>query len=153
MNTSANTNQIHDITTGTARTAGFLRRGMAGALLAAAFAATAAGFAATAHADDSPPVPTAGICKTEPWGFLGSQRRTLCDGPIAKDGGWSRQRTIWVPAHYTTPTCTSYGGSSRSWSSSTSCTGGYFVNQRLVSDETYPVRPDTVLPDEPGHLD
>jgi hypothetical protein len=26
------------------------------------------------------------------------------------------------------------------------------VNERLVSNETYPVRPDTVLPDEPGHL-
>ncbi|ORV37917.1 hypothetical protein AWC00_22200 [Mycobacterium conspicuum] len=125
---------------------------MAGALLAAAFAATAAGWAATAHADDSPPVPTAGICKTELWGFLGSQRRTLCDGPIAKDGSWSRQRTIWVPAHFSTPICTSYGGSSSSWASHTSCTGGYFVNQHLVSDETYPVRPDTVLPDEPGHL-
>ncbi len=156
MNTSANTNQIHDITTsavGTARTAGFLRRGMAGALLAAAFAATAAGFAATAHADDSPPVPTAGTCKTEPWGFLGSQRRTLCDGPIAKDGSWSRQRTIWVPAHYSTPICSSRSSSSWSSSSYTDCYGGYFVNQRLVSDETYPVRPDTVLPDEPGHLD
>jgi hypothetical protein len=148
MNTSTITH-----TTGTTWTAGFLRRGIAGALLTAAFAATAAGFASTAHADDAPPVPTAGICKTDPWGFLGSQRRTLCDGPIAKDGSWSRQRTIWVPAHYSTPICTSYGSSSHSWSSSTSCYGGYFVNQRLVSDETYPVRPDTVLPDEPGHLD
>jgi len=26
------------------------------------------------------------------------------------------------------------------------------VNERLVSNETYPVRPDTVLSDEPGHL-
>jgi hypothetical protein len=25
------------------------------------------------------------------------------------------------------------------------------VNERLISNETYPVRPDTVLPDEPGH--
>lgn len=148
MNTSTNTSQN---TTSTTRPNNVLRRGVAGALLAAAFAATAAGWAATAHADDSPPVPTAGICKTEPWGFLGSQRRTLCDGPIAKDGSWSRQRTIWVPAHFSTPSCTSYGGSS-SWASRTSCTGGYFVNQRLVSDETYPVRPDTVLPDEPAHL-
>ena len=155
MNTSANTNQIHDITTsavGTARTAGFLRRGIAGALLAAAFAATAAGFAATAHADDSPPVPTAGTCKTEPWGFLGSQRRTLCESARSpKTAAGARHRTIWVPAHYSTPICSSRSGSSSS--SYTDCYGGYFVNQRLVSDETYPVRPDTVLPDEPGHLD
>jgi hypothetical protein len=26
------------------------------------------------------------------------------------------------------------------------------VNERLISNETYPVRPETVLPDEPGHL-
>jgi hypothetical protein len=150
MNTSA-MNQTPDTTTSIARTTGLLRRGMAGALLAAAFAATAAGFAATAHADDSPPVPTTANCKTEPWGFLGSQRRTLCDGPISSDGSWSRERTIWRPAHYSTPICTSRGGSS-SYSSYTDCSGGYFVNQSVVSNETYPVRPDTVLPDEPGHL-
>jgi hypothetical protein len=136
MNTSAHT--------GT----GFLRRSMAGALLATAFAATGLGLAATSHADPGAPAPTTANCKTEPWGFLGSQRRTLCDGPIAADGSWSRQRTIWVPAHYSTPICT-YGGDR--WHSSY-CSGGYFVDQRQVSNETYPVRPDTVLPDEPGHL-
>jgi hypothetical protein len=130
MNTSAIT-QIHN-TTITARATGILRRGVAGVLLAAGFAGTGFAFAAAAHADDTPPVPTAGICKTEPWGFLGSQRRTLCDGPIAKDGSWSRHRTIWVPAHFSTPICTSYGGSSSSWSSYTNCTGGYFVDQRLA---------------------
>ncbi len=36
--------------------------------------------------------------------------------------------------------------------SRTNCFGGYWVNERLISNETYPVRPDTVLPDEPGHL-
>ena len=152
MNTFANTNQIHDTTTGAARATGigFLRRGMAGALLAAAVVTTAAGFAATAHADDNPPVPTAANCKTEPWGFLGSQRRTLCDTAISSDGSWSRERTIWRPAHYSMPICTSHGGSSHS--SYTSCSGGYFVDQSVVSNETYPVRPETVLPDEPGHL-
>jgi hypothetical protein len=54
-----------------------------------------------------------------------------------------------VPAHFEVPFCLS-GGSSRY--SGTNCSGGYFINQRLVSNETYPVRPDTVLPDEPGHL-
>jgi hypothetical protein len=156
MNTSANTNQVHDTTTNTAHDMGigFLRRGMAGALLATAITATAVGFAAASHADDAPPAPNVGgpahagsICKTEPWGFVGSQRRTLCDGPISSDGSWTRERTIWTPAHRTMSTC-----SSTSYSSYTSCYGGYWVDQTLVSNETYPVRPDTVLPDEPGHL-
>jgi hypothetical protein len=162
MNTSANTNQNHDTTTSTARATGigFLRRNIAGALLAMAFASTGIGLAATAYADDGAPAPVtdataaapapATNCKTEPWGFLGSQRRTLCDGPIARDGSWSRERTIWAPAHYTPSTCSRYGGSQYS---SYSCSGGYFVPERMISNETYPVRPDTVLPDEPGHLD
>jgi hypothetical protein len=158
MNTSTNTNQTHDTMTSTARATGFLRRNIAGALLAMAFAATGIGFAATSYADDGSAAPDlAGAvhpgptCKTEPFGFLGSQRRTLCDGPISSDGSWSRERTIWVPAHYSTPICTSRGGSS-SYSSYSDCYGGYMVNERLVSNETYPVRPETVLPDEPGHL-
>jgi hypothetical protein len=89
-------------------------------------------------------------CQTDPWGFLGSQRRTLCDGPISSDGSWSRERTIWAPAHYSTPICTSRSGSSSS--SYTSCSGGYYIDERLIGNETYPVRPDTVLADEPGHL-
>ena len=38
-------------------------------------------------------------CQSVPWGFLGSQTRTLCDTPLAPDGSWTRRRTIWVPAH------------------------------------------------------
>jgi hypothetical protein len=163
MNTSATVNQIHDTTTSAARATGigFLRRIMAGALLAttaAAITATAVGLAATSLADDNAPAPAfagapraGAICKTEPWGFLGSQRRTLCDGPISSDGSWSRERTIWMPAHFDRPTCYSSGVGSRDYSR-TNCFGGYWVNERLVNNETYPVRPDTVLPDEPGHL-
>jgi hypothetical protein len=142
MNTSTNTKQ-------TLIVSGFLRRVVAGALLATAITATAGGFAATSHADGSAPIANTPNCKTEPFGFLGSQRRTLCDGPISSDGSWSRERTIWVPAHYSMRSCTS-GGSS--YSSYTNCSGGYPIDERLVSNETYPVRPDTVLPDEPGHL-
>lgn len=152
MNTSTNTN--HDTMTG-------FRRYIAGALLAIAFTMTGIGLAATAYADDAAPAPStdapaaasapATNCKTELWGLLGSQRRTLCDGPISKDGSWSRERTIWVPAHYSTPICTSRG--SGSFSSFSSCFGGYFVDQHEISRESYSVRPDTVLPDEPGHLD
>ena len=133
----------------------FLRRGMAGALLATTIGATAVGLAATSRADAGDQIPNipgpAANCKTDPWGFVGSQRRTLCDGPISSDGSWSRERTIWVPAHYSAPMCTGTS-SGRSYSSYTNCYGGYFVNERLISNETYPVRPDTVLPDEPGHL-
>jgi hypothetical protein len=158
MNTSANTNQIHHTSTSTARVTGtgFLRRGMAGALLATAISATAVGLAATSHADFGDPTPDFASsarpdahCKTEPFGFLGSQRRTLCDGPISRDGSWSRERTIWVPAHRTPETCTS----SSNYHSFSTCYGGYWVDQSLVSNETYPVRPETVLPDEPGHVD
>lgn len=158
MNTSTSTNENHDTTTSTARAAGigFLRRYVAGALLAMAFASTGIGFAATSYADigDQPPTfagpAHAGPgCKTEPFGL--GWRRTLCDGPISSDGSWSRECTICAPAHYSTPICTSRGSSS--YSSYSDCYGGTFVNERLISNETYPVRPDTVLPDEPGHLD
>jgi len=158
MNTSAITNQAHHTPTSTARVTGtgFLRRGIAGALLATAITATAVGLAATSHADFGDPTPDFASsarpdahCKTEPFGFLGSQRRTLCDGPISSDGSWSRERTIWVPAHRVPETCTSRSD----YHSFSFCNGGYWVDQRLVSNETYPVRPETVLPDEPGHAD
>ena len=159
MNTSANTTQAHDATTSTARATGtgFLRRSMAGAVLAAAITATGVGLAATSHADAGEPnfgTPPTANCKTEPWGFLGSQRRTLCDGPISADGSWTRQRTIWAPPHFTSSFCTSSPGSysGRNSYSGTNCSGGYYVDQRLISSDTYPVQPDTVLPDEPGHL-
>jgi hypothetical protein len=135
MNTSATTTQTHAI----------LRRITAGALLAAAITTTTVGFAATSHAEFG--APTTANCKTDRWGFLGSQRRTLCDSPITSDGSWSRQRTIWKPASYTPYRCSSGGGSSYS-----TCYGGYSVPEREISNETYPVRPQTVLPDEPGHL-
>jgi hypothetical protein len=160
MNPSANINQTHDATTCAVRTAGleFLRRTVAGALLASAVTAIAAGLAATSHADEGAPAPNLGgpaqagaICETEPWGFLGSQRRTLCDGPISSDGSWSRERTIWAPGHYSAPICTSWSGSDR-YSYYNNCSGGYFIPERLVSNETYPVRAETVLNDEPGHL-
>jgi hypothetical protein len=101
-------------------------------------------FASPAHAD--PPMGPG--CQTDPFGPMGSQRRTLCDGPILPDGSWSRERTIWAPARYQPGNCL---GSSSS-PSRTNCSPGYPIPEHVVSDETYPVRPDTVLPDEPGHL-
>jgi hypothetical protein len=54
-----------------------------------------------------------------------------------------------VPAHRTPESCSSGSDLHRF----TTYYGGYWVDQKLISNETYPVRPDTVLPDEPGHLD
>lgn len=55
MNTSANTNQTHTTARITAPTtpSGFRRRTMAGALLVMALTASAVGFAAMSHADDT----------------------------------------------------------------------------------------------------
>ena len=155
MNTSTDTNQTHDTTTNTPRATaiGFRRRTMAGALLVMGITATAVGLAGPSHADAGDLTPGFGSpptanCQTDRWGFLGSQRRTLCDGPVSADGSWTRQRTIWSPPRFTSTFCPSRG----SGYSSTYCSGGYYVDQRLISSDTYPVRPDTVLPDEPGHL-
>jgi hypothetical protein len=136
MRTPAITNQI-------------MRRGIAGALFATAITAIV-GLPAAVHADDGPTLAGPGHsgpnCQTVPWGF-GAQRRTVCDGPISSDGSWSRQRIIWVPAHQAPYSCFVSGSSPF-----TNCTGGYNIDEGLISDETYSVRPDTVLPDEPGHL-
>ena len=84
-------------------------------------------------------------CESVPWGFLGSQTRSICDGPLHADGSWIRYRMVWVPAHEVPirTSCSTY-----------SCTtsGGYYVNEQIISKEKYPVRPETVLPNEPGWL-
>jgi hypothetical protein len=84
-------------------------------------------------------------CETVHWGFLGSQLRTICDGPRQPDGSWERARIVWVPAHYVPFSC-----SSSTYSSS--CSGGYNVGDTYTAKESYVVTPDTVLPDEPGWL-
>lgn len=92
------------------------------------------------------PAPTASAepgCETVLWGFLGPQRRTLCDQP-RRGAQWTRLRVIWTPAHQVPMTC-----SGRYY---VTCWGGYFVGQSEQSRETYPVTDDTVLPDEPGYL-
>lgn len=115
-------------------------------LLALAAMTAALLSAAPAHAEPDPDLGP--NCDTVPWGFLGSQRRTVCDGPLRPDGSWERKRSIWTPAHQVPSTTDCYG------SSYISCTtyGGYFVDMKINDQDTYPVTPDTVLPDEPGHL-
>jgi hypothetical protein len=64
MNTSTNTNQNERFPL-----TGFLRHCLAGAVLAAGFIAAGFGFAATAHADDTPPPGPAAIAPAliAPW--------------------------------------------------------------------------------------
>lgn len=120
------------------------KRCVRGALAAAAVGAAIAasiGHAPTAHADDN--------CQVDLWGFLFSQRRTICDGPVFADGSWNRLRIVWIPAHQVPLSCSTYGGS---YSSHTTCSGGYFQPYTELDNEIYPVTPETVLQDEPGHL-
>ncbi|AGT14066.1 hypothetical protein PAPYRUS_56 [Mycobacterium phage Papyrus] len=84
-------------------------------------------------------------CETIRWGFLGSQRRTICDGPRRPDGSWERLRLIWTPAGYV-PRYTYCG------SYTCSSSGGYYREETLQGKETYVVFDHNVLPDEPGWL-
>lgn len=85
-------------------------------------------------------------CERIRWGFLGSQYRTICDGPIRPDGSWERAREIWTPAGYVPRNtyCSRYGGCSSY--------GGYHRAQSTQAFEKYIVFPHNVLHDEPGHL-
>lgn len=83
-------------------------------------------------------------CETIHWGFLGSQRRSICDGPKNPDGSWLRGRAVWTPAHYVPGYC--YG---RYY---VSCSSGYYVDETTQAKETYIVFDYNVLPDEPGWL-
>lgn len=88
-------------------------------------------------------------CQTDGWGFLGlTQKRELCDGPIHPDGSWLRRRVVYTPAHQVPLRTNCYGYSYISCTT----TGGYYQPYSESDHETYPVTADTVLADEPGHL-
>jgi hypothetical protein len=110
----------------------------------AALITLATGLAAHSSAN---PVPV--NCNSAPWGFLGSKTRLICDGPIRADGSWMRTRVIGIPAHYAYPSSSCSGG--EYYSNCTYYPGGY-VPEQDSDNETYPVRQETVLPDEPGHM-
>lgn len=80
-------------------------------------------------------------CETIRWGFLGSQWRTICDGPRREDGSWTRSREIQVSSTWTQGSCSLY-----------LCIPGYRNQGGTVAKETYVVHDHTVLPDEPGWL-
>lgn len=102
--------------------------------------AIALGIAPTAQAS-----PSGMGCETIHWGFLGSQLRTICDGPRQGDGSWMRYRVVWRPAHYVA--ASSYCGTY-----SCSYSGGYYVDDTVFAKENYVVFDSNVLPDEPGWL-
>ena len=85
-------------------TSSLMRRVAAGAVLAAAPALIALGTATTSQAQTAPS-PGMG-CETIHWGFLGSDRRQICDGPKQADGSWQRTRTIFTPAYVKPFSCT-----------------------------------------------
>jgi hypothetical protein len=84
-------------------TSSWTRRIAAGATLAAASALIALGAPAASHADATPS-PGMG-CETIHWGFLGGDRRQICDGAKQADGTWQRTRTIFTPAYIKPLTC------------------------------------------------
>lgn len=113
-------------------------------------AALLAGAAAGAMLLASPEADAAPAgCEQIPWGFLGTQQRLICDDPIRPDGSWLRYRTIGVPAHWQNARSSCYSGS---YTSSCTYYPGGWVEQYTVEDTSYVVTPDTVLPNEPGHL-
>jgi hypothetical protein len=109
------------------------------AVVSAVAAVTVVAGAPLANADVDPG------CESVPWGFLGSQTRSICDGPLQADGSWIRFRMIWIPAH-NVPIRTSCG------SYSCTTTGGYFQPEQVYEKVKYPVTPDTVVGGEPGWL-
>ncbi|WXX09746.1 hypothetical protein [Mycobacterium phage MS619] len=112
------------------------------ALAALTVAATIA--APTANADDDYDVG----CAFDRWGFLGSQVRTICDGPKRPDGSWHRGRIIDIPAHVN-PARTTCSGTY-----SVTCTSydKEYVDRREIEKVFYDVTDDTVPPGEPGWL-
>ena len=118
-----------------------LRRTLVATAVGAAVAFTGIAWSTDAHADADPSIG----CETIRWGFLGSQRRTICDGPRRADGSWTRARVVWTPAGYV-PRSTYCG------TYSCSSSGGYYREETLQAKETYVVFDSNVLPDEPGWL-
>ncbi|QNJ58293.1 hypothetical protein SEA_ELLIE_70 [Mycobacterium phage Ellie] len=120
-----------------------LKRNALLASLAAVAAAASLTAAPPSYADDYDPG-----CKDERWGFLGSSRRLICDGPVQPDGSWMRSREFYIPAHRK-PLRTTCSGS---YSVTCTTTGGYFVDEKSDGIEVYRVTPETLLADEPGHI-
>ncbi|AYD86311.1 hypothetical protein KIY81_gp56 [Mycobacterium phage Bugsy] len=105
--------------------------------------------APTANADELAwPADYNAGCDHIRWGFLGSQVRTICDGPRRPDGSWHRGRLITVPAH-TKPAKTTCSGTY-----SVTCTHyeSRDVDTKIIEKVYYDVTDETIPPGEPGWL-
>ena len=88
-------------------------------------------------------------CQSQPWGFLGSQTRQICDSPIRPDGSWTRERIIGRAGYYQNAhSSCSYG----TYSGGCTYYPAGWVDEYHSSEDVYIVFPYNVLPDEPGHL-
>jgi hypothetical protein len=105
--------------------------------------------AALALANAPPAQALPSNCQSQPWGFLGSQTRQICDYPMGANGVWMRERIIGRAAYIAKP---SSHCSFSSYSSSCTYDPGGYVPEYQSANETYPVTVDTVLPDEPGYM-
>lgn len=134
-------------------TSNWTRRVARGAVLAAAATLIPMAIPAAGHADPGPmPGPDMG-CETIHWGIFGMDRRKVCDGPQQPDGTWQRTRTIYTPPAYSSSSCLDHYDTDSGLSENTiySC-DGHWTPESVSNQETYPVAPNTVLPDEPGWL-
>jgi hypothetical protein len=117
-------------------------------MLVAAMMALASALMLAPTADAQP-----GNCFTDKVrrGFLGLTQltRTMCDEPILPDGSWMRHRVIGIPEHYQNAhsSCTS-----STYSSDCTFYPAGWVAEQVSEEDYYSVRPETVLPDEPGHI-
>lgn len=119
-----------------------LRRLLALTAYGAILAGAGLGYATDAHAD------AVSGCQDDFWFTFGSTRRVLCDGVTRPDGSWLRAREFYTPAHQVPMRTSCYG----TYYVSCTTSGGYWQERLSKGVETYIVTPDTVLPDEPGHI-
>ncbi|UJD20966.1 hypothetical protein SEA_HARRYHOUDINI_38 [Mycobacterium phage HarryHoudini] len=88
-------------------------------------------------------------CEHIRWGFLGSQVRTVCDGPRRPDGSWQRGRLISIPSHTLPARSTCSVGS---YSSTCTYREAQDVDMRVIEKVFYDVTDETIPPGEPGWL-
>jgi hypothetical protein len=88
-------------------------------------------------------------CEEIHWGFLGYQRRAICDSVRHDDGGWLRVRVIYRPAFYRNATSSCYGGY---YSSSCTFYPAGWVDEDVAENTSYIVYDYNILPGEPGQL-
>ena len=86
-------------------------------------------------------------CVTQKWMIgLRMGTRTLCDGPIFANGSWNRERQFNARSFIADGVSVCYGYGVCTYSLPREI-------PEIATKEFYVVTPETVLPDEPGHID